>query len=376
MNSGSYVPIASPELNGNEATYVQECIESTWISSAGRFISAFEEEFARFCGTKFAVATNNGTTAMHVALVALGIGPGDEVIVPTLTYIATANAVRYCGATPVLADSEPIGMSIDVEDVRGKITPRTKAIVPVHLYGQPADMEAVNALAREHGLFVLEDAAEAHGATVNDRPVGSLGDCAAFSFYGNKIITTGEGGAVTTNDAELAARLRLYRGQGMDTQRRYWFPVIGYNYRMTNIAAAIGLAQLEGVEEKLRLRALIADQYAEGLAEVKGVNTPEQVPWGKSVNWLYSVLLDVAAAEERDEIGRRMLGDGIETRPVFYPMHQMPPYFDRHASFPVADELARRGLSLPTHTGLAEADVRRIVESLRTHVSDLIGTAP
>jgi DegT/DnrJ/EryC1/StrS aminotransferase family protein len=225
------IPIAAPHLDGREASYVQECLETTWISSAGRFIDEFEISFAEFCDAEYAIATNNGTTALHLALVALGIGPGDEVIVPTLTYVATANAVTYCGATPVLTDSEPVGMTMDVADVRRKITSRTKAIVPVHLYGHAADMDSINALAREHDLLVVEDAAEAHGARAGGRMVGSIGTCASFSFFGNKIVTTGEGGAVTTNDADLAARLRLLRGQGMDLGRRYWFPVVGYNYR-------------------------------------------------------------------------------------------------------------------------------------------------
>ena len=374
MNSTDFIHIAAPELDGNEAKYVQECLDSTWISSAGRFIAEFEERFAAFCDVEHAIATNNGTTALHLAMVALGIGPGDEVIVPTLTYIATANAVRYCGARPVLADSEPLA---DDHRPRGRrartITPRTKAIIPVHLYGQPADMTASERIAAEHGIAVVEDAAEAHGARADGRTVGSIGTCATFSFFGNKIVTTGEGGAVTTNDAELAARLRLFRGQGMDPQRRYWFPVVGYNYRMTNVAAAIGLAQLEGVEHKLAVRKQIAATYGAHLAESPLVVTPTAPPWSESVTWIYTVLLDVATAEARDEIGIRMKSDGIETRPVFYPMHQMPPYYEAGDRYPVADSLARRGLSLPTYTMLADSDIERIAASLIAHTADVVG---
>lgn len=368
------VQIAAPDLDGNEAKYVAECMTTTWISSAGRFISEFEQKFADFCGVEHAIATNNGTTALHLALTALGVGPGDEVIIPTLTYIATANAVRYCGATPVLADSEPLAMTIDVDEVRRKITPRTKAIIPVHIYGCAAQMSPLNDLAAEYDLAVLEDAAEAHGASSGGRPVGSLGTCAAFSFFGNKIISTGEGGAVTTDDPALAERLRLLRGQGMDPDRRYWFPIVGFNYRMTNIAAAIGVAQLEGIERKIKRRKDIAVYYDALLADNPRVVTPREPPWSQSVNWLYTVLLDVPSADARDEVIARMAADGIETRPVFYPMHQMPPYFEADANYPVADSLARRGLSLPTHTQLTEDDIDRICDRLSRHVSTLVGS--
>jgi perosamine synthetase len=364
MTSDRFIPLAAPDLSGNEAKYVQECVESTWISSAGRFIPAFEAAFAEFCQVNHAVATNNGTTALHLALVALDIGPGDEVIVPTLTYVATANAVRYCGATPVLADCEPEGMTLGVDDVRSRITSRTKAIIPVHLYGHAADMESLNVLAGQHGIAVVEDAAEAHGARVRGKRVGSLGACGAFSFFGNKIITTGEGGAVTTDDTDLATKLRLFRGQGMDTERRYWFPVVGYNYRMTNIAAAIGLAQLEGIEHNLAVRQEILRRYNSRLSEYSFISTPTQPPWSESVNWLYTVRLDVATAEMRDQGALHLARSGIETRPVFYPLHQMPPYYDNERAYPVADACARQGLTLPTHTHLDEDDIQLICAEL------------
>jgi perosamine synthetase len=361
-----FIQLAAPHLDGNESKYVLDCLDSSWISSAGRYVGEFEERFARFCGVSHAVVTSNGTTALHLALVALGIGPGDEVIVPTLTYIATANAVTYCGATPVLAESEATGMTLDVDDVRRKITDRTKAIIPVHIYGNAADMARLNALATEHGLAVVEDAAEAHGATVAGARVGGLGTCGVFSFFGNKIITTGEGGAVTTDDPELAERLRLYRGQGMDSQRRYWFPVVGYNYRMTNIAAGIGLGQLEGIDSKLDYRRQLAAEYDAQLTGSHAI-APEAPEWSGSVNWLYTVQLAGFTGEMRDEVGRRMAVDQIETRPVFYPMHQMPPYYREEADFPIADRLAAQGLSLPTHTQLSFADIARVGGSLRTH---------
>ena len=261
MTDRKTIPVSHPVLGGNEKRYVLECLETGWISSIGRFIRLFEDAFGRYCEARHAIACNNGTTALHLALAGLGTGPGDEIIVPTLTYIATANAVRYCGAQPVFADSEPGTMTVDPARIEERITARTKGIVVVHLYGHPADMDPILEVARRRGLFVVEDAAEAHGALYRGRKAGSLGDVATFSFYGNKIITTGEGGMVTTNDAALSERIRILRGQGMDPGRRYWFPVVGYNYRMTNIAAAIGLAQLEQIYRFIEKRLEIACRY-------------------------------------------------------------------------------------------------------------------
>ncbi|MEX3931245.1 DegT/DnrJ/EryC1/StrS family aminotransferase [Paraburkholderia phymatum] len=359
------ISVAQPTLNGNERKYVLDCIDSTWISSAGKYITAFEEAFARFCGVKHAIATNNGTTALHLALVALGLQAGDEVIIPTVTYIATANAVRYCGATPVLVDVQAETMNIDPAEIERKITPRTKGIIPVHLYGHPAAMDAINEIARKHELWVVEDAAEAHGAEVHGRKVGTLGTCATFSFFGNKIVTTGEGGMVTTDDDKLAESLRLFRGQGMDLKRRYWFPVIGYNYRMTNIEAAIGLAQLENVEPALAFRSQLADWYNEELSSLKDeLVLPTQDNGTKHVYWMYTVFLKAGDSRRRDSLMRVMDEEGIETRPVFYPMHVLPPYAEA-TSYPVADTWAQRGINLPTHQGLTREDVTRIAAVLR-----------
>jgi perosamine synthetase len=355
------IAVSMPVLDGREAEYVQECLQTTWISSQGRFIEQFETRFAEFCGVAHAVATNNGTTALHLALVALGVGPGDEVIVPSLTYVASANVVRYCGATPIFVDSEPTTMNLDIDAAAAAVTDRTKAIMPVHLYGHPADMDPLMALGRRHGLAILEDAAEAHGATYRGRTVGSIGTCAAFSFFGNKIITTGEGGMVTTDDAELAAWLRQFRGQGQDPKRRYWFPVVGYNYRMTNVAAAIGVGQLERVHEHLAQRARVFGWYQERLASVPGVTRPQGQPWAKPVNWLYTIRLMEA---DRDETMAGLAAEGVDTRPVFYPMHVLPPYQDATGKFPVAEEISRTGLSLPTHGALTEDDVDYVCDSL------------
>ena len=358
------ISVAQPKLEGNERKYVLDCLDTNWISSNGKYIGAFEEAFAAFCGVKHAVAANNGTTALHLALVALDLQPGDEVIIPTVTYIATANAVRYCGGVPVLVDVCADTMNIDPLQIEKAISPRTRGIIPVHLYGHPADMEQVSAIAKKHGLWVVEDAAEAHGAEVNGKRVGSMSECATFSFFGNKIVTTGEGGMVTTNDDAIAARLRLFRGQGVDPKRRYWFPVIGFNYRMTNIQAAIGLAQMETIEVSLRDRQEIARMYDEALGPLKDLLVLPTTQAGMHhVYWMYTVFLRSGGESRRDELMRALDDAGIETRPVFYPMHVLPPYKEDKA-YPVADEWAQRGLNLPTHQYLTRDDINRVASAI------------
>jgi perosamine synthetase len=358
------ISVASPVIGETEKRYVADCLDSSWISSIGKYLSRFEEAFAEFCEVKHAITTNNGTTALHLALVALGIGPGDEVIVPTLTFVATANAVRYCGATPVFVDCDEETLNIDVRVIESKITARTRAIIPVHLYGHPADMDPILELAKKYNFHVIEDAAEAHGAKYRGRTVGSIGTCASFSFYGNKIVTTGEGGMVTTDDDELAAKLRLYRGQGMDPNRRYWHPVIGYNYRMTNIAAAIGCAQLERVGEALAHRKRLAAWYSSELSQIPGLVLPVQKDYAEHVYWMFTVLLPECTAETRDLVRELLESRGVETRPVFYPMHLLPPYEEDSGRYPKATQISTRGLNLPTHELLTQADVAYISEQL------------
>lgn len=360
-----FIPVAEPALVGNEKKYVLDCLESTWISSNGKYIQQFEEAFAKFCGVKCALSCCNGTVALHLALLALGVGPGDEVIVPTLTFVATANAVSYCGATPVFVDSEIETWNMDTSLLEDLITPRTKGIVVVHIYGHPVDMDPVLAVARKHGLFVIEDAAEAHGAEYKGRKVGSIGDIATYSFYGNKIITTGEGGMVVTSNRELACRIRQLRAQGMDSHRRYWFPVIGYNYRMTNVAAAIGLAQLEKVNWHVTRRREIATQYARCLGDVPGVRFQAEKPWARNVYWMTSVVLD-EQWPDRDLVMEKLADAGIETRPFFYPMHTLPIYCKsaRGQDYPISEKVAARGINLPSSAKLTEEDVGYICDQL------------
>jgi perosamine synthetase len=304
---------------------------------------------------------SNGTVAIHLALVALGIGPGDEVIVPTLTYIASVNAIVYTGATPVFVDSVRDSWQLDPEDVRRKITPRTRAIMAVHLYGHPADMPAIMTIAREAGLFVVEDCAEAFGARIGGQHVGTFGDIATFSFFGNKTITTGEGGMVVTNDATLADRAVHFKGQGLAKHRVYWHDVVGYNYRMTNICAAIGLAQMERADELVSRKLALAASYDAALAglpvETHGATRAEYVHG----YWMYSVLVPSGT---RDAVMSDLREAGVETRPLFYPAHTMPMYSQRYERHRVAEELGWRGINLPSWPELGAEQVRHIAESL------------
>lgn len=357
------IPVYQPDLGGRELEYVTDCLRSTWISSKGTYIGRFEKEFSDFTETSFAASVSNGTVALHLALAALGIGPGDEVIVPTLTYVASANAVAYTGATPVFVDSEPDGWQIDVADVARKITPRTRAIMPVHLYGGACDMDPLMALAREHGLFVVEDCAEAIGTRYRGRHVGGFGTISTFSFFGNKTITTGEGGMVVTGDQTLYERAVHLKGQGLAAHRQYWHDVVGYNYRMTNICAAIGCAQMERMDIFLADKARVAEGYRLRLTDVP-VTFQNVADDTRHSHWMVSFLC--AHGDERDPLRAALEAEGVETRPVFYPVHTMPMYADRYESHPVAQDIARRGISVPSWPGLDDATLDRICDAIRT----------
>lgn len=359
------VSIACPVMHGNEKKYINECVDTGWISANGAFVTRFEQEFAEFCNTKYAIACSNGTVSLHLCLLGLGIGPGDEVIMPTLTYIATANCVSYCGATPVFVDSDIDTFNIDVDKIEEKITSRTKAIMPVHLYGLSCDMEKIRELANKYGLFVIEDAAEAHGAKFRGSAVGSLGDVASFSFFGNKIITCGEGGMAVTNNKTIYEKMKLYRGQGVDPKKSYWHTVIGYNYRMTNMQAALGVAQLEKIEWHLEQRQRVAELYKRYLEAYSDILRMQKVPLGyQHVYWMNNVVLQDGVKLERDLVMKKMEEQNIEMRPVFYPMHQMPPYYSETASYPIAEKISSRGISLPSHAMLTESDVGRVCQTL------------
>jgi perosamine synthetase len=359
------LPVAAPSLGERELRYVSECVLSGWVSSAGEFVTRFEELFATFSGTRHAVAVNNGTAALHLALLALEIGPGDEVIVPSFTFVATANAVTFTGATPVFVDSTLDTWTIDPVLVEQAVTKRTKAILPVHVYGQPADMDALLELARARGLAVVEDAAEAHGASYRGRPVGSLGDIGAFSFYGNKIVTTGEGGMLVTDNDAAAERLRVLRNHGMTEPGRYWHDYVGFNYRLTNLQAAVGVAQMERIDELLTAKAAIRAAYAEGLRDVPGIALQQEAPETTSVCWLMSVLVDEEEfGVDRDRLVAE-LGPDADTRPLFTPLHQQPIYArPGRPPLPVAERLGATGLSLPSAVDLREHELARVVDRI------------
>lgn len=361
------IPVYRPCLSGNEKKYVNECLDTSWISSRGRFVSEFENKFATSIGIKHAISVCNGTVALHLALVALGIGAGDEVIVPTLTYISSANAITYTGATPVFVDSRYDSWQIDPEDVRRHITSRTRAIMVVHLYGQACDMDALMAIANEHRLFIIEDCAEAFGSYYKGRHVGTFGDISTFSFFGNKTITTGEGGMVVTNDTTLATRSRHYKGQGLAEHREYWHDVVGFNYRMTNIAAAIGLAQLETADIVVARKRALARLYAEALNGLPVVLHTEQ-PETVHSYWMVSIL--VPSPADRDPLRKHLASAGIETRPLFFPLHTMPMYAKVYRRHPVAEDLAWRGINLPSWPDLPVGDITRIVTAIADYFSN------
>lgn len=356
------IPVYQPSLTGNEKKYVNECIDSTWISSKGKFIAEFENKFAEYTGAKYAATVCNGTVALHLALVALGIGPGDEVIVPTLTYISSVNAIVYTGAIPVFVDSLEGTWQLDVEDVKRKITPATRAIMAVHLYGHPCDMEPLVLLSRKHGLFLVEDCAEGFGSLYKGRHVGTFGDIATYSFFGNKTITTGEGGMVVTNDETLHDRVVHFKGQGLAKHRQYWHDVVGYNYRMTNICAAIGLAQLEQADDFIVKKREIANWYAELLIGVP-VELHREVGDVRHSYWMCSILVNDPAL--RDPLRDVLAEAGIETRPIFYPVHTMPMYSQKFQRHPVAESLGWRGINLPSWPGLHKEEVNFICETIR-----------
>jgi perosamine synthetase len=360
------IPVCEPTLGGNEAEYVLDCIRSNWISSAGKYIPLFEETFAEMCGARYGVACANGTVALHLALATLGIGPGDEVILPTFTMIATINAVTYTGATPVLVDSEPRTWNMDLDQVAARITPRTRAVMPVHTYGHPVDMDPLMELAEQHGFTVVEDAAEAHGAEYKGRRAGSLGHAGCFSFYANKIITTGEGGMVTTDNPDIARLARNLRDHAFSHERHFWHKYIGFNYRMTNMQAAVGLAQTEQMEGFVRARRANAARYTAALKEIPGIVTPPEAGWAKSVFWMYSILVEDEFRMTRDQLRAYLAERGIETRTFFIPMHLQPIYYRAFEGqrYPVAERLCQRGFYLPSASSLTPREIDYITEEV------------
>jgi len=355
------IPVYQPDLSGNEKKYVNECLDTSWISSRGSFVNDFETKFSEKINVSHAASVSNGTVALHLALLALGIGPEDEVIVPTLTYIASVNAINYCNAKPVFVDSLHTTWQIDPEDIRRHITQKTRAIMPVHLYGQACDMDSIMSIAKEYGLFVIEDCAEAFGTLYKGQHVGSFGDISTYSFFGNKTITTGEGGMVVSNDKTLIERSRHLKGQGLATHREYWHDVVGYNYRMTNIQAAIGLAQLERADYFIERKREIAFRYYEKLKQLP-ITPHTEAESTFHTYWMTSILVE--KPDLRDPLRQHLAQAGVETRPLFYPVHTMPMHSRSFRRHPVAEDLAWRGINLPSWPGLKPNEIDYICDTI------------
>ena len=376
------IPVNEPLLGHLEATYVQECLETGWISSSGKFIEEFERSWAAYCGRQFGIAVSNGTAALQVAVNCLRLAPGDEVIMPTSTIISCARSVIYAHAVPVLVDSDPRTWCMDVSQIESRITPRTRAIMPVHIYGHPVDMDPLLKLAETHGLAVIEDAAEAHGAeyltnraTTHSswRRCGSFGALSCFSFYANKLITTGEGGMIVTDDAALAEEARSLRNLCFQSRRRFYHEELGFNFRLTNLQAAIGLAQLQRVDEIVARKQWIGREYSARLKEVHCLQIPAQEAWARSSYWMYGIVLEETAGMDAAQFAEQLKQRGVETRPFFLGMHEQPVFQKRSLfideRYPVAERIARQGLYLPSGVALTEAQLTRVCEAVREVLS-------
>jgi len=360
------IPVCQPTLDGNERKYVLECMDTNWISSRGKFVDEFEEGFSHYCGVRFGITTNSGTTALHLALATMGLGEGDEVIIPSFTMISTANAITYLGAKPIVVDVEPETWNIDPDKIEAKITDTTRAIIPIHTYGHPANMDRLKSIADKHGLDIVEDAAEAHGAEYKGKRVGSFGKMAAFSFYANKIITTGEGGMIVTDDEELAGRLHTLRNYGFTQERHFWHKVMGFSYRMTNLQAAIGLGQFEKIDELIQGRIDNARLYSQLLENIPGITTPHESEDVKAVYWMYGVLVEDEFGLTKDELRQKLADRGIETRSFFIPIHLQPIYsYLLSDEFAVSEELGRKGFYLPSASNLRPDQIEFIVDVIR-----------
>lgn len=368
--AGEFIPVNTPSLDGNEEKYLVECIRTGWISSEGPFVTKFEDGLAARVNRQHGIAVANGSVALDVAIAALGIGQGDEVIMPTHTIISCASAVVRAGAVPVLVDCDPTTYNMRVEDVAVRITPRTRAIMIVHIFGLPVEVDPLLELARDHGLKIIEDAAEMHGQTHMGRPCGSFGDISTFSFYANKHITTGEGGMVVTDDDGLAARCRELRNLCFRTEQRFVHEELGWNFRMTNLQAAVGVAQLERLDSLVARKRAMGKLYTDLLQDLPNVQLPvPSTPYADNIYWVYPLVLTEGVPFDAKEAAARMQREGIGTRPFFWPMHEQP-VFRRMGLFegerhPVAEMIARRGFYIPSGMGLATDEIYRVADVVR-----------
>lgn len=366
----AFIPVNEPLLDGNEEKYLVDCIRSGWISSEGPFVTQFEERFATRVGRKHGIAVANGSVALDTAVAALGLGPGDEVILPTFTIISCAAAVVRAGAVPIVVDCDPLTWNMDADRIEARITPRTRAIMVVHIYGLPVDMGPVLALAERHGLKVIEDAAEMHGQTYADRPCGSFGELSTFSFYPNKHVTTGEGGMIVTDDPALAEKCRSLRNLCFKPEQRFVHDELGWNFRMSNLQAALGLAQLERLDEFVARKRRMGKRYGELLAATPGIQVPlAATAYADNIYWVFAIVLDDEVPFDAKEAMIRLGRLGIGTRPFFWPMHEQP-VFRKMGLFagehcPIAERIARRGFYLPSGIALTGEQIERAAAALR-----------
>ncbi len=368
--------VNEPVLNGNEKKYIDECIDTNWISFEGPFVKRFEEGMANLTHRKYGVAVANGSVALDTAIIALEIGEGDEVIIPDFTIMSCAAPIVRAGAKPVLIDADPLTWNMKVEDIEAKITKNTKAIMVVHIYGLPVDMDSVFALAEKYNLAIIEDAAEMHGQTYKGRPCGSLGRISTFSFYPNKHITCGEGGMVVTDDEKLAERCQLARNLFFSPKKRYVHEELGYNFRMTNLQAAIGCAQLERIDETVVKKRHIGHLYNELLKDVEGIQKPvEKTEYADNIYWVYGMVLDDSVKVDAEEFMKRLGAEGIGCRGFFWGMHEQPVFKKMHLfdgeHYPNAERLARRGFYIPSGLNLTDDDQEYVVEKLKKVLAEV-----
>lgn len=365
-----FVPVNEPVLDGNEKKYLAECIDTGWISSEGPFVREFESRFAARVGRAHGIAVCNGSAALDAAVAALGVGAGDEVIMPTFTIISCASAISRLGAVPVLVDCDPATWNMSPEAVEPRITPRTRAIMVVHLYGLPVDMDPLLEIARRHNLRIVEDAAEMIGQTYRGKPCGSFGDLSTFSFYPNKHVTTGEGGMIVTDDEALAQRCRSLRNLCLVAPRRFMHDTLGWNFRMTNMQAAVGLAQLERLDEFVQRKRHMFARYTELLGDIPGLQLPvARTDYAENINWVYGIVLDDAITFDADEAMRRLGALGVGTRPFFWPMHEQPVYrqmgWFHGERYPHAERIARRGFYIPSGLALTGEQMERVAGAMK-----------
>lgn len=368
--------VSKPVLIGNEREYVLDAIESGWISSSGRYLSRFEDQVSNYLGIEGGIAVSSGTTALHIACKALGVHPGDKVLVPDLTYVATANAVSYCGGRPLFVDCDPKTWNVTLGTIEDAYESDVVGAIITHLYGLPAPVEKIKEFCSEKGIWLIEDCAEAFGAKIDNRYVGSFGDASVFSFYGNKIISTGEGGMVFAVDENIRETMKLLRGQGMSAGKRYWHTILGYNYRMTNVAAAIGCGQVENADIHIAERKRIANSYMDKLSLLEServMQFPAKIEGYENVYWLFSIVINALTREERDGLMSNLDNDhGIETRPFFVPMHMLPIHSPTNATYPNAESISTSGLNLPTYTGLKEEAIQEIADALIYEIQGIL----